>query len=126
MHYKVKLEMTEALHNPFFQPIFKLILLFSISSYCIIEIINLLYNIPNVNKYQFAIYYLHYNNKFVSNLTRIIVCTTKNFYFLSYFSNLSIISLFVCDGETYTTELGLVTKKKQLAKTGLYCLFYFF
>lgn len=80
---------------------------------------NPLHDIPDTGKYWFAIYYLHYKDEQVSNLTRTFIYITNYLYFGYNLSNLSTASLFTRDDRACTTKSGLVTKKKELPKTAL-------
>lgn len=71
----------------------------------------------------FAIYYPHYKEKLVSNLTQTSIYTANSFYFgysLSNLENLSITSLFVYDGGACLTKLGILIKKGEPSKTFLH------
>ena len=70
---------------------------------------------------RFAIYHLHYKDKLVDNLTRKIVSIANCLYFLCGWSNLPAAFFFAYDSDTYTAELGIVTKKRELPRTSLYC-----
>lgn len=80
---------------------------------------------PNTGKHWFAIYYLHYKDKQVSNLSRTFVCTANYLYFQYNLGNLSTISLFTYDSGAYATKRGLATKKREPSRTTL-DLFNFF
>lgn len=70
--------------------------------------------------------YIIYSNELASNPTWTTICTTIYLFFrfsLDSLSNLSMATLFACDGRTCITEPGLVTKKKKLPRTYLYLLF---
>lgn len=89
-HYKKKLEIIKSAYNlSFFWPTYKQISLLGVSFHCITKVINPLHDVPDASKHWFAIYYLHYKDKFVGNPIRTLVCAVNNLYFLSNFGNLS-------------------------------------
>lgn len=112
--------MAEAAYNPFFWLFSKLLLLLGISSHYIIEVINPLYDVSKTSTTRFAIYYPHYKDKFVSNLTRKFVCAANCLYFLCDRNNLSAVFFITHNSGTYTAEPSLVTKKRKPLKTFLY------
>ena len=69
--------LTESVHNySLFRSSQKLLSLLCASSYCIIEVMNPLYDMPDTGKHWFAIYYPHYKEK--SKITEF----TYNLFFL--------------------------------------------
>lgn len=58
-YYKKKSKMVKTIHDLFLWSLSKVISLLSISSHCIIKVINLLYDMLDMGKYWFAIYYLY-------------------------------------------------------------------
>lgn len=120
LYYKEKSGIVKTIYNSFLRSLFKLILLLSILSHYIIKIMNLLYNILDAGKYWFAIYHLHYKDKFVDNLTWAFICATNCLYFLRNQSNFSATFFFAYDSSTYTAKLSLVTRKRELQKISLH------
>lgn len=106
LHYKEKSEIIKSAYKPFFLWLLpkliefahnyflfwllkKLLSLFGVSSHYIIKVINPLYNMPDINKYWFAIYHLYYKKKQVNNPNWTLIYAANNFYFLFNFNNLS-------------------------------------
>lgn len=77
-----------------------------------------MYSILKTSNYYFAIYHLHYKDKFVNNLTRVLVYTIDNFYFWSNFDNFLVaFPLFTSNYKACAVEQNLVIKKRELLKT---------
>lgn len=108
-YYKEKLGTIKSIYSLFlFWSFFKLILLLSISSDCIVK---------------FATYYPYYKDILVSNLTRIFIYAASCLYFgywLGSLGNLSTTSLFIHNCGVCTVQSGLVTKNKEPSRTSLY------
>lgn len=80
---------------------------------------------PEASTTLFAIYHLHYKNKFVGNWTWIFVCAINCFYFLRSWSNFSVVFFLTYNSGIYTAESSLVSKKRELLRIFLYFLSYF-
>ena len=120
-HYKEKLKMKKFAYNPsLLQPTRKQISLLGASSHCIVKVITALHDVPEARKTRFAIYHLHYKDKFVDNPTRALVCATGYFYFLSKFENLSAASFLICNGRA--AQPALVVKKGEPPRAFIYLL----
>lgn len=111
--------------NFYIWPAFKQILLLDIPLNGIVKVIKPLHDIPDISKHWFAIYYLHYKDKQVSNPSWSSIFAANYLYFRYNLGNLSTTSLIVCDSKTCTTESSLVTKKTKLPRT-VFDLFNFF
>ena len=80
-----------------------------------------LHDVPKASTTRFAIYYPHYKDKLVGNLTRKFVSTANCLYFLCGWSNLLAAFFFAYDSGTCATKLDIVIKKGELPRTSLHC-----
>lgn len=117
LHYKevIKLTYNFSLFQPFFNMSSILDALFNY----IVKVMKLLYNISKPNN-RFAIYYLHYKDKLVGNLTQAFDYIINCSYFLYGLSNFSTTFFFAHNSNAYTTKPGLVTKKREPPRTFLH------
>ena len=97
----------------------KLLSLLGALLHYIIKVMNPLHDMWDTGKHLFTIYYPHNKDKEVNNPTQTFVCATNYLYFEYNLGNFSMAFSFVCDGKACTTELGLVTKKREPSRTAL-------
>lgn len=94
----------------------------SISNFFLFQPLSKLLLLPNTSSnyvVKFAIYHPHYKNKLIGNLTQTFICTANYLYFLYSLVNFLIASLFTCNDDIYTPQLGQVAKKEKPPRTPL-------
>lgn len=98
LYYKKKLKMTKSAY-------------ISLLVWLPAKLLSLPSNWSN-NIVKFGTYYLHYNDKVITNPIQ-----TLNLYFLSNFGNfLTIFPILASNSRAYNIELGLITKKGKLPR----------
>lgn len=113
--------MIESTYNPsFLRPLFKLVSPLGILFHYIIKVMDPLHNMPKAIIIQFAIYYQHYKNKFVSNSIWKFGFNTNYLYFLCGWNNLLAVFFFAYDSGICVIKLGIIIKKGKLLRISLH------